>query len=1250
MKRNLCIVVFLLTLFFTGQGQSVTNSGTDFWIAFPPNTNLSATLSIFISSATATSGQVQSAYPGVNQGFSVVPGVVTQFTVPSGAALSPGTENKGIHITSNDPISVYGLNEYNMSTDAYMALPTNALGMEYRIVNYLCSIPNLATAISVVATQDGTSVTIWNHQTGATTNITLNTGQTYYLRDPASMHELTGSRIQANHPVAVFGSNEATVIPLFCSAADHIIEEMFPYYSWGKNFVTAFLAGRDNSGDYFRIVAADNATAININGTPVATINAGGFYETSLAGYNQITASNPVMVAQFAKSATCAGNLGDPFMMLIPPTDQFLTSYTICNVTMAQLTQVQHFVNVLAPGNALGTIYQDGVPIPASSFVQIGTTNYYAAQQSTTGGSHTFSSTIPFGVFVYGWAYAESYGYPGGMSLSPIASVDTITLLPDTAYGQLNVTSVCLMANVKDNLNNSVAGALVNFHVGGINPLLGTAYTDAAGNAQYCYTQTGTIPGTDYVYAQVLSIKSDSSVVFWNNGTPCVNPAGGGTIAGNQSGCGSFTPASLTNIQLPSGESGTLEFKWQESTTSGTTGFSDIPASNSPSYTPGTISQTTWYRRIARVDCKTSWAQAAISNTVVATVNTLLPVSVTVSPSATDICSGTSVTFTATPGNGGTLPAYQWKINGNNAANANNASYAYVPADGDVVTCELTSSETCTTGNPATSTPVVMTVHPNLPVTVSAAPSQNPVCTGTQVTFTATPGNGGTLPAYQWKINAANAANANNASYAYVPADGDVVTCVLNSSETCTSGNPAISNPVVMTVHPNLPVTVTATASQNPVCAGTLVTFTATPGNGGTLPAYQWQVNASNANNANNASYMYVPVNGDVVACVLTSSETCTTGNPATSAPVAMTVKPYLPVTVSVSASQNPVCAGTLVTFTATPGNGGTLPAYQWQVNAGNANNANNASYAYVPAEGDVVTCLLNSSETCTTGNPATSAPVAMTVRNNPVVTFSPCFDTVTVTGAKPIRLRGGLPLGGTYSGNGVSSGFYDPGIAGAGTHAITYTYTNVASCAASASSWIHQFTASAFTCGNVFTDLRDGKTYPTFHIGNQCWMSSNLDFGTQIPDIIPQSDNCIPEKYKAPLPATPHPTFYQWDELMLYSNTETSQGLCPPGWHIPSADEWDALLSSNNGAGRAGWPLKDLLLVNGFYSYQPGFLYLNHTWTFTMGLYAGSMYWTSTASGQERAIARGLNEFNPSVSMYVSSRGNAFSVRCLKD
>jgi uncharacterized protein (TIGR02145 family) len=412
-------------------------------------------------------------------------------------------------------------------------------------------------------------------------------------------------------------------------------------------------------------------------------------------------------------------------------------------------------------------------------------------------------------------------------------------------------------------------------------------------------------------------------------------------------------------------------------------------------------------------------------------------------------------------------------------------------------------------------------------------------------------------------------------------------------------------------------------------------------------------VNAINAINANNASYAYNAVNGDVVTCELISSETCVSGNPAISAPVTMTVIPNLAVTVSITASSNPFCAGSSVTFTATPDHGGLLPVYQWKVNAINVINANNASYAYNAVNGDVVTCEMISNLNCVTGNPAISNSIILTERPAPVVSFSSCFDTITTISAKAIKLKGGLPIGGQYSGPGVNpiTGIFKPSTAGTGLKTITYTYTNTYTCLATKSKTILVIADPAFNCGNNFTDIRDNKVYPTVQLGSQCWMSSNLDFGFTIDDLIPQSDNCTPENYALQSSfVNRKSSIYQWDELMQFDNTSGTQGLCPPGWHVPSSAEWNTLLNFYPGAGQAGGYLKDSLLVNGFHSYQQGFLYLNNTWAFMSGLDAGAMYWTSTSSGTDRAVARGLNIFNPSVSMYPSSRQNAFGVRCLKD
>ena len=234
-------------------------------------------------------------------------------------------------------------------------------------------------------------------------------------------------------------------------------------------------------------------------------------------------------------------------------------------------------------------------------------------------------------------------------------------------------------------------------------------------------------------------------------------------------------------------------------------------------------------------------------------------------------------------------PGYQWKVNGSNALNGTNATFSYAPAANDVVTCVLTSSETCTTGNPATSNAITMTVNPILAVSVSISATSTTMCAGTSVILTATPVNGGSSPQYAWYKNATLITGATNSTYTYVPVNGDAVYCKLTSNALCTTGNPASSNTVTFTVNPLVPVTISIAASSTAVYSGTQVTFTATITNGGTTPFYQWKVNGTNAG-TNSATYVYTPVNGDVVTCQLTSSITCPNVSPAVSNSVTMTV------------------------------------------------------------------------------------------------------------------------------------------------------------------------------------------------------------------------------------------------------------------------------------------------------------------------------------------------------------------------
>jgi uncharacterized protein (TIGR02145 family) len=563
-----------------------------------------------------------------------------------------------------------------------------------------------------------------------------------------------------------------------------------------------------------------------------------------------------------------------------------------------------------------------------------------------------------------------------------------------------------------------------------------------------------------------------------------------------------------------------------------------------------------------------------------------------------------------------------------------------------IVTYQITPNVGSCAGTPVD---FQVTVNPGDSVKVTITASANNICAGTSVTFTANPTNPGATPVYQWKVNGINS-GTNSTTFNYTPLNSDIVTCVLTSSlSVCISNNPATSDGITMVVNPSLPVSITISPDANPVCVGTSITFTAIPTNGGITPSYQWKVNGINVG-TNSLIYTYTPLNGDLVSCILTSSEICTTNNPSSSIQYPLSVSAMLPVSITISPSANPFCPGSSVTFTATPTDGGTSPSYQWKVNGVNVG-TNSSTYSYNPVDGDSVGCVMTSNLSCVIGNPASSAKIIMSGTLAPIVTFTSCFDTTTTVNAKPIKLKGGIPLGGTYSGPGVNSltGIFTPATAGIGTKTITYTYTNAAMCSALAQIHIINYPLSVVNCGNPITDIRDNKVYQTVQIGSQCWLASNLNYGTILGSSQDQRDNCITEKYcynDNPANCTNYGGLYQWDELMQFDETPADQGFCPPGWHIPTENDWNTLFAIYINNAFAGSPLK-YSGYSGFNALLSGARYINKDWEF-QGF--ATSFWSSTPRNSTQVWAHGMNEDDPSVSLYPASRVNAFSVRCLKD
>lgn len=522
----LAVLALLVILPAAPAGAALDSKGTNFWLAFPGNYSQQE-LWLFITGDTATTGTVSIPGLGFVAPFAVVPGTVTQVAVPVNTqiATSDTIEAKGINVTALAEVTVYGLNRATATTDAYLGLPVDVLGTDYINLGYKNSNIVNGTQFALVAAENGTTVTITPTETtgarvaGVAYTILLNQGQTYQLRNTnAAPADLSGSIITSDKPIAVYGSHQCANIPPGSVYCDYIVEQLTPTTTWGKNFVSMPLATRPG-GDTFRLLASTNGTTVSVNGAVVATLNRGQYHEMIVMGPAQITSSNPILVMQYSNSGSFDGvPTSDPFQMMIPPFEQFLAGYTVSTPTSGGFPN--NYVNIVAPNAAVGSITVDGVPIPAASYTAIGASGFSGVQWPVSVGSHNINGPLPFGVHSYGFGPADSYGYPGGLSVSEVATVTNVALTPKTGTNPVN-TQHCVTATVTDQNGQPVEGVRVDFSVSGANTRTGFAFTNASGQAQFCYTGTNT--GGDTITATVGTL-SDTATKNWVQSTDTTKP------------------------------------------------------------------------------------------------------------------------------------------------------------------------------------------------------------------------------------------------------------------------------------------------------------------------------------------------------------------------------------------------------------------------------------------------------------------------------------------------------------------------------------------------------------------------------------------------------------------------------------------------------------------------------------------------------------------------------------------------------
>jgi hypothetical protein len=274
------------------------------------------------------------------------------------------------------------------------------------------------------------------------------------IAPPTDHLELSGTFIQADKPVAVFGGHSCAMVPSpSYYACDHVEEQLLPLVAWGSETVLARYAVRHNvtaSEDpaLWRIVAG--ADDITVYFDP-PTVEVGSSYSFSTQGEMLEFESEidhfaycefddpldpdepeaPFFAFQMMTGRFYVGGSaylwGDPMMLLSPPAGQYLDHYVFN--TDSKFDFAFDRVIIVRPAGVEVELDCLGV-LDDADFVSVGSTDWEVGRfaldyngvdvGSCTDGAHWLEAAEPVGLSVVGEDFANSYGYLGGVGVRAI--------------------------------------------------------------------------------------------------------------------------------------------------------------------------------------------------------------------------------------------------------------------------------------------------------------------------------------------------------------------------------------------------------------------------------------------------------------------------------------------------------------------------------------------------------------------------------------------------------------------------------------------------------------------------------------------------------------------------------------------------------------------------------------------------------------------------------------------------------------
>jgi len=609
---------------------------------------------------------------------------------------------------------------------------------------------------------------------------------------------------------------------------------------------------------------------VNGSGQPINSSNA---VIDPIASPNSITYSGEAYVfvvpgQESYFSTNASANPVNPIQTSSDQVDTFLNSLLTSQPVVTLTGTFTSFSTCAGTASGTQTLTVSGSNLTADITVTAPT----GFELSKTGANGTYSSTLVYAKT--GSSVASSTFYVRLKSNATNGVGGNVTASSASDAANKNIPTGTATVNPLPTITISPASATIGTN----DPITLTA----SGGSTYSWSPTTNLSsGTGAsVTASMTVVGTYTYTVTGTSTAGCTNTKNivitvtnalrGGIVGSDQIICAGSTPAALTSVSLAGGGTAPFTYAWESSTDN--VSFSTIAGTNSSTYSPGTLTATTYFRR--KVTDGAGTPAVEYSNIISVTVD---PASVagTAATTSSAICEGGTAEISLS-GNTGNI---QWQSSANGTSWTNISGATTSPYTTGTLTqttyyrAQVTSG-VCSAVNSGT---VTITVNEtSVAGTASALPTA--VCSGSTSVLSLT----GQTGSIQWQsssddatwINVVGGTGSTTTSYTSATLTQTTYFRALVTNGAC-SAVPSNSSSVTVTATPSAPASITGPLKM---VAGTTKTFTAAVVTGAT--SYTWTLSTGWTGTSTSTTISVTAGTSTGTITVVANSGTCT--SPAT--------------------------------------------------------------------------------------------------------------------------------------------------------------------------------------------------------------------------------------------------------------------------------------------------------------------------------------------------------------------------------